>query len=330
MIPKVSVVIPTYQRATLLRNVVQGLLAQTLTDIEIIVADDGSTDNTPHVMAQIRDPRLRYLRCDHMGMPKILNEGIKVARGEYLMTCHDHDIYDERLLDKLSKTLDRHTSVVYAHCGVISVDPTGTQEIERYIADYPEVAPGKVFLVEKLLPLLDCKVSALTMLRRAALNGQALNPRFGECADVELWLRLSTIGDVAYLKEPLIRVRQRDASSAFYHMGFRMTEKALDAKKLYLHYVEDEARRIAICRRWRVEVDRTGLLELWRVLEDHRYEEVPAIIGFVRREGTQPGHKVLTFLSHLSPIIALAILRSAKHLQRGMQKTVSTLRLRLL
>lgn len=317
--PKVSVVIPTYQRASFLRETVEHVLGQTLKEIEVIVADDGSTDRTPEVVASINDPRILYLRRKHMGMPLILNEGFAVARGKYIMTCHDHDIYDPTLLAELAGALDRHPIAVFAHCGVIVVDPSGKQELERYVRDYPEVSSGKLFLAETLLPGLDSPVSAITMVRTSARGGVLLNPRFGEVADVELWLRLSTVGDVAYVKKPLIRVRKRDSSSHFYHIGCRLAAHTLKAKRRYLTWIEDESRQVAIQKDWRKGVDRTGFSELLRALEARHYDEIAFIAEYVRKEGTYTGARALLLLCRMPPAIALGVLRLIKLLSRSIR-----------
>ncbi len=312
--PKVSVVLPTYQRAHLLGETVAGLLRQTLADIEVIVADDGSTDETPEVVGNFKDPRVRYVRREHLGMPLILNEGFAAAQGQYIMTCHDHDIYDPTLLEELAGVLDRHPSATYAHCGNVLVDASGRRELVYQVPDYPELFPGGAFLIEELLPI--SPVSATSMVRASVLGGAGLDARFGGVADIELWLRLSTVGDVAYVKKPLIRIRQRDASSKFYSSGWKLAATVLEIKKTYLRRVEDSSRRTAICNRWRKEVDGTSLLELLKVLEARRYEEIPSIVEFVRQEGTHNGANLVFFLSYLPRGLALGILRSLRLLYR--------------
>lgn len=316
---KVSVVIPTYQRADFLRVTISGLLQQTLQNIEIIVADDGSTDHTPLVMSSFSDPRVRYLRRDHVGMPLILNDGFSVACGEYIMTCHDHDIYEKNLLQELADVLDRNPKAVYAHCGIVVVDSEGLQELASYIRNYPEVTSGKTFLTEVLLPGIDSKVSALTMVRASVLSRPPFNVKFGECSDVDLWMKLSAIGDVAYVPKPLIRVRQRDNSSELYRSGFRLAAHALEAKKSYLSWVEDQNKQHKIQIGWRKEIDRTGLLELLKALENRWYDEISPIILFVQREGTSLGGKALTLLSYLPRFFSLNVLRSMRIMSKAIR-----------
>jgi glycosyltransferase involved in cell wall biosynthesis len=101
--PLISVVLPTYNRASMLAVAVQSVLAQTFADLELIVVDDGSTDETPGVLEAIADPRLVRLRSDQQrGAAVSRNAGIGAARGEFL-AFQDSD--DEWLPGKLERQL---------------------------------------------------------------------------------------------------------------------------------------------------------------------------------------------------------------------------------
>jgi len=81
--PKVSVVIPTYNRAHLVGRAIRSVLNQTYQDFEIIVVDDGSTDNTKEVVKSFNDPRIRYIRHEkNRGGSAARNTGIRAARGK--------------------------------------------------------------------------------------------------------------------------------------------------------------------------------------------------------------------------------------------------------
>ena len=81
--PRVSVVIPTRNRAHLLRRAIESALGQTFADLELIVVDDASEDQTETVVREIDDPRVRYIRCEvQRGAPAARNTGIRAARGQ--------------------------------------------------------------------------------------------------------------------------------------------------------------------------------------------------------------------------------------------------------
>jgi glycosyltransferase involved in cell wall biosynthesis len=104
MTPRVSVILPAYNRAQLLPRAIGSVLAQTHADFELIVVDDGSTDNTEAVVRRLADPRIRYLRRRNGGPGAARNTGIATARGEFV-AFQDSD--DEWLPHKLERQLAR-------------------------------------------------------------------------------------------------------------------------------------------------------------------------------------------------------------------------------
>lgn len=92
--PIVSVVIPTFNRAGTLRRAVDSVLGQTFTDFELIVVDDGSTDDTPGVIDALGDPRVRYIRHDRRsGANAARNTGIRASRGDYVAFLDSDDTW---------------------------------------------------------------------------------------------------------------------------------------------------------------------------------------------------------------------------------------------
>ena len=120
--PKVTAVIPVYNREKYLRGAIESILAQTFTDFELLVIDDGSTDGSREAIRSYHDPRIR-LMCNetNQGIPKTRNRGIQFARGEYLAFLDSDDwAYPERLAKQVA-FLDSHPD--YAAVGAwIDVD----------------------------------------------------------------------------------------------------------------------------------------------------------------------------------------------------------------
>lgn len=99
MQPTVSVIVPTHNRAHLVGDAIASVLGQTLTDLELIVVDDGSTDDTPEVVGRETDARLQYVRQEHAGRSEARNRGLALASGRYIGFLDDDDLY---LPDKLA------------------------------------------------------------------------------------------------------------------------------------------------------------------------------------------------------------------------------------
>src|SRR5271156_2731884 len=113
--PRVSVVIPIYNGAATIGRALQSLFDQTFTDFEIVCVDDGSTDDTPSVLAGYGD-RIRVIRQSNRGLPGARNAGVAASRGQ-LIALIDHD--DQWLPQKLELTVtaleaDPGSSLVYS------------------------------------------------------------------------------------------------------------------------------------------------------------------------------------------------------------------------
>ncbi len=99
--PKVSIVIPTFNRAESLKKTLNSILAQTYRDYEVIIVANGSTDNTQEVVTEFKDPRLKYVFQDGSGSPASpRNTGIKITVGRFIAFCDDDDLW---LPEKLAK-----------------------------------------------------------------------------------------------------------------------------------------------------------------------------------------------------------------------------------
>jgi glycosyltransferase involved in cell wall biosynthesis len=120
--PLVSAVVPAYNAARTLRAAVESILLQTVVDMEVIVVDDGSEDETAEVARAIADPRVRLISQPNLGASAARNAGIHSARGRYVAFLDADDLW---LPDKLARQLallDSRRDVHAVHCGAIYVD----------------------------------------------------------------------------------------------------------------------------------------------------------------------------------------------------------------
>lgn len=92
MIPFVSILVPTYNRARYLGDCIRSVLAQGFGDFEIVIADDGSDDGTRELVAAVRDPRVRYLHKPHTGAPQTRNHALAAARAEFVFNLDSDDV----------------------------------------------------------------------------------------------------------------------------------------------------------------------------------------------------------------------------------------------
>src|ERR1700733_15378431 len=106
--PKVSVIVPTWNRVSLLGTAIESVLAQTFRDLEVVIVDDGSVDATESLVRrhQQTDERIRYVRQEHRGISAAMNAGIRESRGRYIARLDSDDQWLPDLLETEVAILD--------------------------------------------------------------------------------------------------------------------------------------------------------------------------------------------------------------------------------
>lgn len=238
---------PTYRRPHAIGETISSLLNGTWSDFELLVRDDGDgQDGTKEAVAVAAkgDQRIRYHRNEkQLGMPGNLNAGIAETTGDFIAVCHDHDLFKPSFLETMSATLQRHPTALFVHCAIEAITQDG-EHLYEHVGDWPELTPGRMWL-KYMLSSLNCPVCALTIVRREAHEHYGLyDSSCGFIADVEMWMRLSSRGDVAYVREPLISVRQREETHRETAAGERWIRMAAKISRQYLASVHDNGDHI--------------------------------------------------------------------------------------
>lgn len=206
--PAVSVVMPVFDDAAHLRPAIDSILGQTLTDLELVVVDDGSTDDTPAILAAVADPRLRVVRQQHAGLVPALNRGLAEARGRHVARMDADDLSLPGRLDAQARFLDRHPQMALVGSRFAHVDEEG-----RRLNDgvwLPRLHEG--IWLEMLRGRLGV-LHATAMVRRPVLEALGgYDPDFRHSEDVELFARLVHRHRAANLPQVLYLWRIRRAS----------------------------------------------------------------------------------------------------------------------
>ena len=186
--PCISVILPTFERARLLPRSIRSVLAQTFTDWELVVVDDGSTDNTAQVVQDWcrKTSRIRYLHQDNRGVGAARNLGIQHARGCYIACLDSDDEYLPKHLETRLNLLRRHRlDLVQGGVRVMGKDWT---------VDF--------FNPQRLVRLSDCVIGGTLFGKRdvfVALGGFG-DLNYGE--DLDLWTRAQRRFKVATFRNP--------------------------------------------------------------------------------------------------------------------------------
>lgn len=211
--PKISVLITTYNRVHLLGKTIDSVFRQTFKNYEIIVLDDGSTDNTEHVMRelQIRDSRIRYIKYPHTGLPSVVsNYGLLIARGEYVAILDDDDMWaDPEKLEKQTKFLDEHEEHVGCGGGAIVVDENGKEQT-RYLKPTEDEDIRRVALIA------DPMINSTTLFRNSVAKQIGhYDTTITHYADWDFWLKMAKHGKLYNFHEYFIYYRIWGGSSSF-------------------------------------------------------------------------------------------------------------------
>ena len=204
--PHVSVIIPTYNSAAYLVEAIDSVLAQTYSDVEILVVDDGSTDDTPKVIKKYGD-RVRYLRQANSGVAVARNRGISESLGRYVAFLDADDTWLpvklERQLEGLAGRLDARLCYSAFLSVTSDLQPIGVRRSDRV---------GRA--LEDLLLRGNVVGSICTVIAERSLFQLAggFDPELSQCADWDMWVRLAAHTEFVYIDEPLVTYRQHDSN----------------------------------------------------------------------------------------------------------------------
>ena len=127
--PKVSVTIPTYNRSRLVAEAIECVLSQTFDDLDVIVVDDGSTDDTHSVVKSINDPRVKYYYKTNGGCASARNFGIAKCTGDYVSFLDSDDLWPENFLEVMLEKLESNQECDGAYSLIEEMKPNGQKRI---------------------------------------------------------------------------------------------------------------------------------------------------------------------------------------------------------
>jgi len=196
--PSISVVIPSYNRATLLTRALDSVYAQTRPPDEVIVVDDGSTDGTSKTVAK-HFPDVQLIRQKNLGVSAARNAGISAASGQWIALLDSDDTW-------LAKKLARQMSALEARPGfrLIHCDEIWVRNGVRVNPMHKHRKQGG-YIFQRCLELC-CISPSAAMIHRCVFNKIGyFDTGLPACEDYELWLRICAREPVLYVSEPLVR-----------------------------------------------------------------------------------------------------------------------------
>lgn len=296
---KFSVIIPLYNKAPYIRKALESVLAQTYTDYELIIVDDGSTDGSAEIAeAFLQDPAFRLIalspnrliRQANSGVSAARNNGFSVSSAEYLAFLDADDWWEPTYLERMAQLIDDYPDAGLYACNYVYYKP-GKTHVALYIPtgyiNYP-----KAYYESNAMPVW----TGAAMIPRKVydeMGGFPLGIKLGE--DFLLWSKIALRYLVAFLNEPLAWYNNdvpatlratRNLHDPNRHMLFRMElafgdgeilnqqHQQLESTTILLATTQRAAgeRKMPTCQDWKLLIDKlrvSGLLEYWLSDEYH-------------------------------------------------------------
>lgn len=213
--PFFSVIIPTYNRQFLLKLSVESVLSQTFKDFELIIIDDGSTDNTKHLIKRYNDSRLNYIYQENKGPSAARNTGIKNARGKFVCFLDSDDRFRKNKLKKTYGYIHKYPKHRIFH----------TEEIWYRNGKYlpqkrtHQKPTGYIFL--NAIKICCVSLSTACIYKNVFRNIGMFDKQFPVCEDYEFWLRVT-------LKYPIKLIPEFLTIKEGGHIDQQSAKKGLD------------------------------------------------------------------------------------------------------
>jgi glycosyltransferase involved in cell wall biosynthesis len=212
----VSVVIPTYNRAELIREALDSVFAQTYTDLQIVVVDDGSTDHTNEILARYGD-KVTTIRLPRSGISAARNAGIEATSGEYIAFLDNDDLWlPEKIEKQLSYSIS-HPEMVLTYTDAIQFSELGTQN--RTFVDHFSALKDSTHLFTPMITEYAVPLMSATMMKASFLRSTGLRfPHYLGIDDLALFLEMMIAGGkFGYLSEKLTMRRMHEGNFSGNH-----------------------------------------------------------------------------------------------------------------
>jgi glycosyltransferase involved in cell wall biosynthesis len=270
VLPQISVIIPTYNRATLLQEAIDSVLAQTYQDFELLVVDDGSTDQTNELVTEYGE-RITYIFQENRGVSSARNLGIQSSTGQFIAFLDSDDLWLPEKLEQQVAIMEHHSDLQLCH----------TEEIwiRRGVRVNPKKKHKKYsgYIFPYCLPL--CVISPSSVMIRRTLFAKVgyFDEHLPACEDYDLWLRITKDYPVYFIETPVLIKRggHPDQLSRKYwgidRFRIQALEKLLQAGNLT---AEQRAQTLQELRR-KCQIVADGCLKRQKREEGERYRQIP-------------------------------------------------------
>jgi glycosyltransferase involved in cell wall biosynthesis len=231
-VPKISVLLPVYNSGTFLAQAIDSVLAQSFSDFELIVINDGSTDESETIISRYADARIVYVKNEsNLGLIATLNKGLALCKGKFIARMDADDISLPQRFEKQVEFLEQYPEVAVVATKIVMIDQQG---IETGFWDDDFNASNRREIAE-MMPKLNCIAHPSIMSRAHILRNIGYNRRFRGSEDWGLWLTLLSQGHVIEkLDETLLKYRVHSEGTVVKSNMDGVSKRIIRFKRRYI------------------------------------------------------------------------------------------------
>jgi glycosyltransferase involved in cell wall biosynthesis len=217
--PVISVLMSVFNGEDWLEQSILSVICQEFSDFEFIIVNDGSTDKSLNIINNLasRDSRLRVFDKPNTGLADSLNYGIEVAKGEWIARIDADDLWEPHRLCKQYELARSNSRLVLIGSGFTIIDRNG--KFERSIS--PPLSHNSLLKSLTIRGINPFAHSSVLYSKEAVKSLGGYRVRLKRSQDYDLWLRLSDIGNMAYIQEPLVKLRKHESQISNEEAGER-------------------------------------------------------------------------------------------------------------
>ena len=207
---KISIIIPTYNRGNIISNSIKSVLNQTYKNLEIIIVDDGSTDNTKEEVDKIGDKKIIYIKLDkNLGAPNARNIGIKNSKGRYISFQDSDDIfYPDKLEKQINNIVNKNSNLDFCKINVIQ-----NSSYSYYIPNILQeksILEGNIF--NELISRGNFISTQAILVKKKFIEKYLFDPKMPRLQDYDVILRMIPKVKISYTNEVLVDLHLQNDS----------------------------------------------------------------------------------------------------------------------
>lgn len=271
--PLVSVLLPVYNGARYIGSALESITRQTYENLQVLVIDDGSTDETPELLSRLAasDVRITVIRTENRGLVTALNRAIKEAEGTLSARMDADDIAEPPRIELQVEHMLRHPECVAVGSHATNIDETGTPFSMQPAVKTGFLLPDRCQSFQRFPPAPPVVMHPTALLRTDAMRRiGGYRPYFKNGAeDRDLWWRLSTVGDIHCLPQRLLKYRVHEANrSHTLRQGATADMLVGDLSAVCRHFGYDDTQ---ILETYAMQQDLPGTIDAYEKLAGQRY-----------------------------------------------------------